>query len=108
MAGVGAHQVRSRPLGDRTVQVCGPFEGPVVMHDHDAIAREVNVELQAIRAERQSIVERGKRIFRCERRAASVREHKWSTRRQKLERHDVTVSLIRIESIHDGLSPDPW
>jgi hypothetical protein len=108
MAGVGAYQVRGRPLGYRTVQICGPLEGSVVMHDHDAIASEVNVELQAISAERQSIVERGKRVFRCERSAATVREHKWSTRRQKLESHDATVSLIRIESIHDGLSPDPW
>jgi hypothetical protein len=108
MAGVGAHKVRGRPLGYRTMQVCGPFEGPVVVHDHDAIARELNVELQAVYAERQSIVERGKRVFRSERGTAAVREHKWPPRRQKLESHDATVSLIRIESIHDGLSPDPW
>ena len=62
-----------RAIGPRSVVV--RFERPIVMHDDDAVAREADVELEAVGAERQAVVERGDRVLRRERAAAAMREH---------------------------------
>ena len=46
----------------------------VVMHDDDAVARQVHVELEAVGAERQAVVERRDRVLRPQRGAAAMRE----------------------------------
>jgi len=45
-----------------------------VVHDDDAVAREMDVELEPIRAEAQTVVERGNRVLRRERAAAAPPE----------------------------------
>jgi hypothetical protein len=44
-----------------------------VVDDHDAVARKMNVELEAVRAEGQPVIERRQRILRAERGAAAMR-----------------------------------
>ena len=74
----------------------------------------MDVELEAVGAERQAVVERGERVFRRERAAAAMREHE----RPVGEKRDVArqrqclrctphVASIGIESDHGGLHPDP-
>ncbi len=50
------------------------------MDDHDAVAREVDVELEAIGAERQAVIEGLDRVLRPERGAAAMREGKGPVR----------------------------
>jgi len=45
------------------------------MDNDDAVAREVDVELQGIGTGRKSAIERGNRIFRSNLAAAAVGEH---------------------------------
>ena len=45
------------------------------MDDDDAVAREVHVELEAVGAERQAVVECGHRVLRRQRAAAAMGEH---------------------------------
>ena len=64
----------------------------VVVHDDDAVARQVHVELEPIGAERQAVVERGDRVLRRERAAAAMREHQ---RPRRAERKDgATASVV--------------
>ncbi len=51
--GVGALELGGSAFGDRPRQVCRPLESPIVMDDHDAVAREMHVQLQPIGAQRQ-------------------------------------------------------
>ena len=52
------------------------------MDDDDAVAGEVDVELQAVGAGRQSAIERGNRVFRADLAAAAVREHEGPRRHE--------------------------
>ena len=45
------------------------------MDDDDAVAGEVHVELEAVGAERESVIEGLDRVLRPERGAAAMREH---------------------------------
>ena len=45
------------------------------MHHHDAVRRELHVQLEAVRPGLHASIERGQRVFRAEGAAASVREH---------------------------------
>ena len=47
----------------------------IVVNDDDAVAREVHVELEAVGAEREAVVERRDRVLRRQRAAAAMREH---------------------------------
>jgi len=44
-----------------------------VMHDDDAVTRQVDVELQPVRPEREAVIEREQRVLGPELRAAAVR-----------------------------------
>ena len=48
------------------------------MHDDDAVARQVDVELEPVGAKREAVIERGDGVLRPERRAAAVRVHERS------------------------------
>ena len=43
-----------------------------MMHDDDAVAGQMDVELETIGAERQAVIERRDRLLRPERRAATM------------------------------------
>ena len=43
-----------------------------MMHDDDAVAGQMDVELETIGAERQAVIERRDRVLRPERRAATM------------------------------------
>ena len=85
--GVRARQFAGGPLRHGTLEVRRPFERAIVMDDDDAVAREVHVELEAVGAERQAVVERRERVFRGERAAASMREDERPRRRKKGVKH---------------------
>ena len=46
-----------------------------MVDDHDAISRQVDVQLQAVGAGRHPALEGGKGVFRAERASAAVREN---------------------------------
>jgi hypothetical protein len=48
------------------------------MDDHDAVPREVHVELEAVGAKRQAIIKGSQSVFRTERRSAPVGVHERS------------------------------
>ena len=75
ITGVGPRKLVGGPVRDRAGEVRRPLQCPVVVDDDDAIAREVNVELQTLGAERQAAVEGRDRILRREHAPASMREH---------------------------------
>ena len=62
-----------RPLRERTARVGRAIEQRIVVDDDDAVAREVDVELEPVSAKREAIVERGQGVLGPERRAASMR-----------------------------------
>ena len=57
----------------RTAAVGRALQGRVVVHDDDAVAREVHVELEPVRAEGQAVIEGEQGVLRPERRAAAMR-----------------------------------
>ena len=61
--GVDAGELFRRSLRDRSSRVRRPLEGRVVVDDDDAVAREVDVELEPIGAERQAVIERDDGVF---------------------------------------------
>ena len=60
-------QVGGRPRPDRPGRVRRPIERVIVVHDDDAVAREVDIELETVGAEGQPVIERRQRVFRPER-----------------------------------------
>ena len=59
IAGVDARQLVGRERSTPPAEVRRPVERRVVMHDDDAVPRQADVELEAVGAERQAVVERG-------------------------------------------------
>jgi len=78
-------------IGDRTAQGRGAVERPIVMNDDDAVARQVNVELDSVGSERQAVVERFHRVFRRKRAAAAVREHQRASGAEERMTHDASL-----------------
>ena len=74
VAGIDARELVRGARGERSARVGRPIERVVVMHDDHAVARQVDVELQTIGAERQPMVERHHRVLRPQRRAAAMGE----------------------------------
>ena len=74
MTGADPAEFRCRPLRDSARYAARAPQGGVVMHDGDAIGREMDVELEAISAGGQSGVKSTERVFRSERAAAAMRE----------------------------------
>ncbi len=72
--GIDARELIRASRGDRPVRVRRALERVVVMNDDDAVARQMNVELDTVGAERQPMVERRHRILRPQRRAATMGE----------------------------------
>ena len=70
-----AHR-RSAPRSAAAVR--GPIQRRVVVHDDDPVARQMDVELQPVGAERQPVIEGEERVLRPKRRPAAMRENLWS------------------------------
>ena len=63
--------------GERPSTVGRALQCRIVVHDDDAVAREVDVELDAVGAEREPVIERQQRVLRPKFRTATVRVDKW-------------------------------
>ena len=63
------------------------LQQPVVMDDDDAVAREVDVELEAVGAEREAVVECGDGVLGREGAAAAMREDQRPRRREERMTH---------------------
>jgi hypothetical protein len=48
------------------------------VHDDDAVAREVNIELETVGTEGQPVIERHQRVFRPEGGATAMRIDEWA------------------------------
>ena len=72
-------ELRGRPGFDRPVRAGAAIEVGIVMQDGHAVARDPDIELQAVGACRDSEIERGERVFRAECPATPVREHQGRT-----------------------------
>ena len=66
---------------ERTATARGPIERGVVMHHRHAVARQADVELEPVGADRKAVVERDERVFRAQLRPAAMREHQWRPER---------------------------
>ena len=69
---VDTGELVGRERGNRPAGAGRTLEHVVVMHNDDAVARKVNVELEAVRSEGEAVIERRDRVFRPQRRAVSV------------------------------------
>ena len=93
-AGVRARQFAGGSPRHRTLEICRPFQHAVVVNDDDAVAREMQVELEAVGAERQAVVERRQGVFRGERAPSTVREDEGRRRREKGMQHKAGVRQL--------------
>jgi hypothetical protein len=58
-----------------------------VVDDHDTVARQSDVELQTVGAERQALIEGHVRIFGRKSRASTMREHQRPRRLEERMNH---------------------
>lgn len=82
IAGVDVRQVIGREIADRAGVIGSAIERLVVDDDGNAIRRQLHIELQAVGAEGEAIVECHHRVLRSEPRAAAVGKHQRSGRRK--------------------------
>jgi hypothetical protein len=54
------------------MRIGGPIEGRIVMHDDNAVTREMDIEFEPIRAERKAVIEGDDRVFGAKDRSAAV------------------------------------
>ena len=78
-----------------------------MVDDDDGVAREVDVELEAVGAEGRRVVEGGHRVLARERAAAAMREHQRPQRRKERVAHRFGVyprrrAPLLIESVNGG------
>ena len=85
VAGIDTRQLGRVTGVDAAPGVCRAIERRVVMDDDDAVARQVHVELEAVGAERQAVVERRDRVLGRQRAAAAMREDERPGRRQRTD-----------------------
>ena len=71
-SGIDPRQFIRRAIGNRAGIAGRALERIVVMHDDHAVARQVHVELEAVGAAGQAVVERDQRVLGPERGAAPV------------------------------------
>ena len=69
---VDARELIRAACSDRPLRVRRALERVIVMNDDDTVARQMDVELDTVSAERQSMIERDHRVLRPKRRAATV------------------------------------
>ena len=67
VAGIDALQLRGGQPLQRTGAICRAFEGGVVVHHDHAVARQLDVELEAIGTEREAVLEGRERVLGPER-----------------------------------------
>ena len=72
IACVDVRQIISREIADRAGVIGRAIERLVVDHDRDAIGRQLHVELQAVSAEGETVVECHHRVLRSKPRTATV------------------------------------
>jgi hypothetical protein len=82
--GVGRRQLRRSLQTNRALSVRRALERRIVVNDDDAVAGEMDVELETVGAEGEPVIERGQRVLRPQRRAAAMgvdqgaRQNRWS------------------------------
>ena len=81
--GVCPRQLVGRALHDRAREIRGAVERRIVMDHDDGVAREMDVQLEAVGAEREAVVEGRTCVLGRERAPAAVREHQRALRRIK-------------------------
>jgi len=89
IAGIRTRQLVGSELGGRPAKIRRPLERTVVVNDDDPVAREADVELEAVGAQPEPLVERRERVLWSERAASPMREH------QPAPRLEETVELFR-------------
>jgi hypothetical protein len=78
--GVEPRELICRQRRKRTASVRGSLEPGIVMDDDHAVPRKVHVQLEPVRAERKSMIERQNRVLGPQRRPAAMRIHKGHAR----------------------------
>jgi hypothetical protein len=93
IAGVDARQLAGGERIDRTLPIGGAVERAIVDDDGDAVARQLDVDLEAVGAERKTVVERRHGIFRGQQRAAAMRKHQRSVgSKYRRTRHEPQIT----------------
>ena len=99
---VRARELGGRSFGDGPAERRRPVERAIVMDHHLAVARQVDIELDTVGAEPQSVVERLDRVLGRERAPAAMREHQ-GTRRCEERMHGGRWSLVVGQSSSDRI-----
>ena len=72
---IHSRQLGGTACGHRAPRVGGPIERGIVNDDGHAVACEVDIELEAVGAMRQPVLEGDQRVLRCQLGAAAMREY---------------------------------
>ena len=75
ITGINPRELLRAAGGNRSGSVRRPIERPIMMHDDDAIRREVDIELETVRAGGHPYVKRRYGVLRAKVAAAPMREH---------------------------------
>ena len=70
--GIRCRQLRRRLQTNRPLPVRRAFQGRIVVHDDDAVAGEMHVELETVGAEGEAVIEGREGVLRPQRRAAAM------------------------------------
>ncbi len=106
--GIELRELSGGELLDRTSPARRPLQRRIVVdHDH-AIARQVDVELEAIRAERHAVIERRDGVLRAQRGAAAMRVNDGHGRiLAVLSEHSESKGRFRFSGNMRACPPDP-
>ena len=86
-AGFSSRKLVCGPIADGAGEIRGSVQCPVVMNDCNAVARQADIELQAIGSELNAMIEGSKRVLGTKRAAAAVRERQRTRSREKRMSH---------------------
>jgi len=90
-------QLIRRARGNRPAKRRRAIQRSIVVDNDAAVGRQVNIELEAISAEREAAVECGHRVFRRQFASAAMCENQRTTRRRSQKErmpHDAPVYLV--------------
>ncbi len=82
-AGIEPREVIRGQVRNRAAAIRGAIYRTIVVHDDHAVARQVDVELEPISAQRHPVVEGEQRVLGAKRRAAAVGKHLGAPERER-------------------------
>ena len=92
MSGIHSLQLRDGQRLERARAIRRPLQRVVVMDDDNPVAREVHVELEAVGAEREPVLEGRERVLGPQSRSAAMGVDERAGQKRCRQKSDLTVS----------------